>query len=160
MLKIDLITVGKLKEDYLRKACEEYQKRLSAYCKLSILELPESKLPQDPSPAQIADCIENEGQAILSKIPSQSYVITLCIEGDMLSSPQLAQKLSAAQVQGASHISMIIGGSWGLSEKVKQQSQLRLSMSRMTFPHQLARVMVLEQVYRACSINNHSKYHK
>ena len=160
MLKIDLITVGKLKEDYLRKACEEYQKRLSSYCKLNILELPESKLPQDPSPAQIADCIENEGQSILAKIPAQSYVITMCIEGEMLSSPQLAQKISAAQVQGTSHISFVIGGSWGLSEKVKKMSQLRLSMSRMTFPHQLARVMVLEQLYRACAINNNSKYHK
>ena len=160
MLKIDLITVGKLKEDYHSKACEEYQKRLSSYCRLNILELPESKLPQDPSPAQIADCIENEGRSILAKIPPQSYVISMCIEGEMLSSPQLAQRLSAAAVQGASHISVIIGGSWGLAQQVKNQSALRLSMSRMTFPHQLARVMVLEQLYRACSINNNAKYHK
>ncbi len=160
MLKIDLITVGKLKEDYLTKACNEYAKRLSAYSKLNIIELPESKLPQDPSPSQIEECIENEGQAILAKIPTQTYVISMCIEGEMLSSPQLAQKLSAAAVQGASRIAFIIGGSWGLSDKVKQSSQLRLSMSRMTFPHQLARVMVLEQLYRACSINNNSKYHK
>ncbi len=160
MLKIDLITVGKLKEDYLRKACEEYQKRLSAYCKLTILELPESKLPQNPSASQIADCIENEGQSILAKIPAQSHVITMCIEGDMLSSEQLAQKIATTAVQGSGHICFIIGGSWGLSEQVKKRSALRLSMSRMTFPHQLARVMVLEQLYRACAINNNSKYHK
>lgn len=160
MLKIDLIAIGKLKEDYLRKACNEYQKRLSSYCKLNLIELPESRLPQDPSSAQINECIENEGQSILAKIPAGSYVITMCIEGEMLSSTQLAQKLEAAAVSGSSHISVIIGGSWGLAPQVKQLSSLRLSMSRMTFPHQLARVMVLEQLYRACAINNHSKYHK
>lgn len=160
MLKVDLITIGKLKEDYLRKACEEYQKRLSAFCKLTILELPESRLPQEPSQAQIDACIEAERQSILSKIPAQSYVITMCIEGKLLSSVQLASQIEQAAVGGSSHLSIIIGGSWGLSEEVKKISSLRLSMSPMTFPHQLARVMVLEQLYRAFSINNHSKYHK
>ena len=160
MLKVDILAVGKLKEDYLRKACAEYEKRLSAFCKLSIIELPESRMPQEPSQAQITACIENEGQSILNKIPSQSYVIALCIEGKELSSPQLAKELLDASVRGYSHISFIIGGSWGLSPAVKQRADLRLSMSPMTFPHQLARVMVLEQIYRGFSINANSRYHK
>lgn len=160
MLKIDVIAIGKLKEDYLRKACDEYIKRLGAFCRISVIELPESRMPQNPSQAEIEDCIEKEGEFILSKIPPQSHVIAMCIEGELLSSPQLAQKIDRAASAGASHISFIIGGSWGLSPRVKKAAALRLSMSPMTFPHQLARVMVLEQLYRAMSINNHTKYHK
>lgn len=160
MLKIDVIAIGKLKEDYLRKACDEYIKRLGAFCRISVIELPESRMPQNPSQAEIEDCIEKEGEFILSKIPPQSHVIAMCIEGELLSSPQLAQKIDRAASAGASHISFIIGGSWGLSPQVKKAAALRLSMSPMTFPHQLARVMVLEQLYRAMSINNHTKYHK
>lgn len=160
MLKIDVIAIGKLKEDYLRKACDEYIKRLGAFCRISVIELPESRMPQNPSQAEIEDCIEKEGEFILSKIPPQSHVIAMCIEGELLSSPQLAQKIDHAASAGASHISFIIGGSWGLSPRVKKAAALRLSMSPMTFPHQLARVMVLEQLYRAMSINNHTKYHK
>lgn len=160
MLKVDLITVGKLKEDYLRRACEEYQKRLGAFVKLQIIELPEGKMPQDPSAAQIESYLAQEGQSILSKIPAQSFVVAMCIEGQMLSSEQLAETFLRQQTGGISQMSFIIGGSWGLDPAVKQRSNLKLSMSRMTFPHQLARVMLLEQIYRACSINNHSKYHK
>lgn len=160
MLKVDLITVGKLKEDYLRRACEEYQKRLGAFVKLQIIELPEGKMPQDPSAAQIESCLAQEGQSILSKIPAQSFVVAMCIEGQMLSSEQLAETFLRQQTGGISQMSFIIGGSWGLDPAVKQRSHLKLSMSLMTFPHQLARVMLLEQIYRACSINNHSKYHK
>ena len=149
MLKVDLITVGKLKEDYLRRACEEYQKRLGAFVKLQIIELPEGKMPQDPSAAQIESCLAQE-----------SFVVAMCIEGQMLSSEQLAETFLRQQTGGISQMSFIIGGSWGLDPAVKQRSNLKLSMSRMTFPHQLARVMLLEQIYRACSINNHSKYHK
>lgn len=160
MLKLEILCVGKLKEDYLRKACAEYEKRMGAFAKVSITELPESRLPQEPSPAQIEDCIRKEGQTILSRIPSQAQVITLCIEGEMLSSPQLAARMQQLQNQGASHLIFVIGGSWGLAEEVKARSGLRLSMSRMTFPHQLARVMVMEQLYRALNINQGGKYHK
>lgn len=160
MLKIDLITVGKLKEDYLRRACEEYAKRLGSYCKLQIIELPEYKVPQNPSDSHISACIEQEGQSILAKIPPQSFVVAMCIEGKMLSSEELAQTFIQVQNRGFSQLSFLIGGSWGLSDEVKKRADLKLSMSRMTFPHQLARVMLLEQTYRACSINNNSKYHK
>ena len=160
MLKIDLITVGKLKEDYLRRACEEYTKRLGSYCKLQIFELPEYKVPQNPSDAHIANCIQQEGQSILAKIPPQSYVVAMCIEGKMLSSEDLAETFTQVQNRGMSQLSFIIGGSWGLDGAVKARADLKLSMSRMTFPHQLARVMLLEQIYRACAINNHTKYHK
>ncbi len=160
MLKIDVITVGKLKEDYLRAACEEYLKRLGLFAKVQVVELSEYKVPQNPSQPQIETCLKQEGQAILSKIPAQSFVVAMCIEGKMLSSEQLAETFLQAQNRGSSQISFVIGGSWGLDETVKQRADLRLSMSRMTFPHQLARVMLLEQIYRACGINNHSKYHK
>lgn len=160
MLKADIITVGKLKESYLRDACGEYLKRMGAYCKGSVIELPESRLPQEPSPSEIAACIQKEGQAILGRLPAQGYVIALCIEGEMITSPQLAQKLQQVQNQGVSQLAMVIGGSYGLAQEVKDRADFQFSMSRLTFPHQLARVMVLEQLYRALSINNHSKYHK
>ena len=113
MLKIDLITVGKLKEDYLRRACEEYAKRLGSYCKLQIFELPEYKVPQNPSDAHIANCIQQEGQSILAKIAPQSYVVAMCIEGKMLSSEDLAETFTQVQNRGMSQLSFIIGGSWG-----------------------------------------------
>lgn len=160
MQKIDLLCIGKLKESYLRQACQEYEKRLSAYCKLSIIELPECRLPQDPSPAQIAQGLAQEGQSILQKLSPQATLISLCIEGEELSSPQLAQRMAAFAAKGSGHLAFAIGGSWGLDPAVKARSALRLSMSPMTFPHQLARVMVLEQLYRACSINHNGKYHK
>ena len=160
MLKVDLITVGKLKEDYLRRACEEYQKRLGAFVKLQIIELPEGKMPQDPSAAQIESCLAQEGQSILSKIPAQSFVVAMCIEGQMLSSEQLAETFLRQQTGGISQMSFIIGGSWGLWEEVKRKAALRLSMSPMTFPHQLARVMLCEQIYRAFQIAHSGKYHK
>ena len=160
MLKVDLITVGKLKEDYLRRACEEYQKRLGALVKLQIIELPEGKMPQDPSAAQIESCLAQEGQSILSKIPAQSFVVAMCIEGQMLSSEQLAETFLRQQTGGISQMSFIIGGSWGLWEEVKRKAALRLSMSPMTFPHQLARVMLCEQIYRAFQIAHSGKYHK
>lgn len=160
MLKVELICIGKLKEDYLRKACAEYEKRLASFCKLEVIELPESKVSQNPSDAEIAACIQKEGEKILSKISPQSYVVTLCIEGEMVSSPELAKKVQQIQNQGDSRLVLIIGGSFGLSQEVKELSRWKFSMSPMTFPHQLARVMVLEQLYRAMGINNNSKYHK
>lgn len=160
MLKIEVIAIGKLKEDYLRAACGEYSKRLGAFCSFSVTELKEYKLPDNPSPAQIEKCIQEEGREILSRVPRGCALITLCIEGQMLTSPQLAVQLEEIAAQGSSHVVLIIGGSYGLSEEVKGKSRLRLSMSRMTFPHQLARVMLLEQLYRACTINAGTKYHK
>lgn len=160
MLKVELICIGKLKEDYLRKACAEYEKRLVSFCKLEVIELPESKVSQNPSDAEIAACIQKEGEKIISKISPQSYVVTLCIEGEMVSSPELAKKVQQIQNQGDSRLVLIIGGSFGLSQEVKELSRWKFSMSPMTFPHQLARVMVLEQLYRAMGINNNSKYHK
>ena len=160
MLKIDLITVGKLKEDYLRRACEEYAKRLGSYCKLQIFELPEYKVPQNPSDAHIANCIQQEGQSILAKIAPQSYVVAMCIEGKMLSSEDLSETFTQVQNRGMSQLSFIIGGSWGLWEEVKRKAALRLSMSPMTFPHQLMRVILLEQIYRSFRIIQGEPYHK
>ena len=160
MLNVTLLTVGKLKEAYWRSACEEYLKRLGAFCRPNIVEVEEYRLPDKPSQAQIEAGLEAEGKKLLEQIPSGSYVITLCIEGKELSSTQLAEKLANVSVQGHSRVVMIIGGSFGLSNAVKARSDLRLSMSPMTFPHQLARVMVLEQLYRALGINAGTKYHK
>lgn len=160
MLTVNLICIGKLKEKYLTMACEEYQKRLGAFCKLQIIELPEYKLPSDPSQSQIDKGIEEEGKSILGKMKPGAYQIPMCIEGKLLSSEKLAQQLHEAAVAGKSEVNFIIGGSYGLSEEVKKKGNLRLSMSPMTFPHQLARVMLLEQIYRSFQINHHGKYHK
>lgn len=160
MLNIELITVGKLKEDYLRNACAEYIKRIGAYAKIKVTELAESRMPDSPSDKEIANALENEAKAILAAVPKDSAVITMCIEGKTMSSEDFSARLEKFAVDGKSTISIIIGSSWGLSETVKKASSLRLSMSPMTFPHQLARVMVLEQIYRALSISNNGKYHK
>lgn len=160
MLNVTLLTVGKLKETYWRAACEEYEKRLGAFCKANIVEVEEFRLPAKPSQAQIDAGLEAEGKRLMEQIPAGSYVITLCIEGKELSSTQLARRMSEVAVQGYSRVVMIIGGSFGLSPAVKARSDLRLSMSPMTFPHQLARVMLLEQIYRGCKINAGEKYHK
>ena len=159
MLTIQLICMGKLKESYWREACAEYAKRLSAFCRFSILELPESRLPDAPSPAQIEAALRDEGEKILAAA-GNAPLLTLCIEGKPLSSEQLAEKLNAMAVNGASRICFVIGSSFGLSDAVKRAAAFRLSMSSMTFPHQLARVMLCEQAYRAFQILNHGKYHK
>lgn len=158
MLTVNIICIGKLKEAYLRDAQVEYQKRLGAFCKLNIIELNESKLPNDPSDALIQKGMEIEAETILSKL--KGYVVPLCIEGKILSSEELASKMSDISLNGTSEISFIIGGSFGLSDAVKQKADFKLSMSKMTFPHQLARVMLLEQVYRGFQINANGKYHK
>lgn len=160
MLGITLLTVGKLKERHWRDACDEYVKRLSGYCKLGVLEVEECRLPDHPSAAQIAAGTLNEGDQILSRIPAGSFIISMCLEGRELSSEALARQLEQLPLQGKSHITFIIGGSHGLSDRVKVRSHLRLSMSPMTFPHQMARVMLLEQIYRALSITAGAKYHK
>lgn len=160
MLHVRLICVGKLKEKFYREACAEYEKRLKGYCKLEIIELTEQRLPDSPSQAQIDAALTKEAEAIRTKIPAGSAVVAMCIEGGMLSSEQFADKLSKWMGSGVSHISVLIGGSCGLDESLKKSAQLRLSMSPMTFPHHLARVMVLEQLYRALNIASGGKYHK
>lgn len=159
MLTVQIICVGKLKEAYWRDACAEYAKRLQAFCRFSIFELPESRLPENPSPAQVASALKSEGEKLLAA-SSGSARIALCIEGKSLSSEQLAEKMDAMSVNGASSFSFLIGSSFGMSEEVKQAADFRLSMSPMTFPHQLARVMLCEQVYRAFQISHNGKYHK
>ncbi len=152
--------MGKLKEGYFKEACAEYAKRLGAYCRLKITELPESRLSDNPSEKEIAAALENEGKQILTLIPQSAAVIPLCIEGTELSSEMLAWRLDKLMTEGTSCICFIIGSSYGLSDSVKKRAVLRLSMSPMTFPHRLARVMLLEQIYRSFSILGNGKYHK
>lgn len=158
MLEIKLICVGKLKEKYWRDAVGEYAKRLSAFCRFSVIELNEARLPQNPNDAEIARALEEESRAILAAA-GRSAVYPLCIEGKLLSSEQLAAEIADAAVGGASSLAFVIGSSHGLHPSVKAAGK-RISMSPMTFPHQLARVMLCEQVYRAFSINAGTKYHK
>ncbi len=161
MLSVNIICIGSLKEKYLTMACEEYIKRLGAFCKLKVTELNEYKLPSNPSSSQIQKAVLEEGNSILSVLNAKnSYNIAMCIEGKHLSSEQLARQLEKISVGGQSSICFLIGGSYGLYDEVKKKADLNLSMSSMTFPHQLARVMLLEQVYRAFQINNNGKYHK
>lgn len=160
MLHITVLCVGKLKESYWRDACDEYIKRLGGFCKCQVVEVAEERLPDNPSAAQISATIEAEGERLLSQIPKDSTVIALCIEGKEMDSPALASYIQNKAVDGVSHIVLVIGGSWGLSDIVKSRARLRLSMSPLTFPHQLARVMLLEQLYRAFQIQNCGKYHK
>ena len=160
MLTVNILCVGSLKETYWREACAEYAKRLAAFCKFNIVEVPESRLPKSGSDADIARVIDSEGERLLDKCAPGSFVVAMCIEGRELPSPALAQKLTQLAVDGKSRVNFIIGGSYGLSDAVKARADLRLSMSPMTFPHQLARVMLCEQIYRAFSINADTKYHK
>lgn len=157
MLKIQVIAIGKVKEDWMRQGIAEYQKRLGAYCRFEIIELEEYRLPDNPSEAEIARGLEEEGNRILKK--AAGLIFPLCIEGEMLSSPQLAQLISSS-AQKSGCLSFIIGGSFGLSPRVKAAAAQKISFSRLTFPHQLARVLLCEQLYRACSINAGAKYHK
>ena len=160
MLNVKLICVGKMKEKFYIGAAEEYIKRLGAYCKLEIDELPESKLPQDPNDAQITAALQKEAQLIEAKIPKGAWVCAMCVEGDMLSSEQLAERIGRLAVEGSGKLCFIIGGSVGLHDSIKALADMKLSMSRMTFPHHLARVVLLEQIYRAFKINEGSRYHK
>lgn len=160
MLHVRLICVGKLKETFYREACVEYEKRLKGYCRLEIAELTEQRLPERPSQAQVDAALHKEAEAIRAKIPSGSQVIAMCIEGKQLSSEQLADRLDSWMSSGTSQICILIGSSCGMEEALKQSAQLRLSMSPMTFPHHLARVMVLEQLYRALNLAAGGKYHK
>ena len=160
MLSVHLICVGKLKETFYREAVEEYTKRLKGYCKLNLVELPEVKLPQDPSQGEIQAALEKEGEAIRAKIPAGSSIVAMCVEGKTRSSEELAKLVDTWSMNSAKHLVFVIGGSYGLHPSIKAEAWERLSMSPMTFPHHLARVMVLEQIYRAFKINEGSSYHK
>ncbi len=159
-MKITCITVGKIKENYLKMAIEEYTKRLSKYCKLEIIELLDEKTP-DNAPKLLEEQIkQKEGERILRAIGKDSYKIALAIEGKQFGSVEFSNQLEKLGVNGVSHITFIIGGSLGLSKEVLKQADLLLSFSKMTFPHQLMRVILLEQVYRAYRIQNGEPYHK
>ena len=160
MQHVTVLCVGKLKESYWRDAVAEYAKRLSAFCRFTVIEVDEERLPDAPSAAQIAHTLEEEGKRLLSRIPRDALTVALCIEGKTVSSEMLSARLSSWALDGKSHIVFVIGGSFGLSDEVKNAATLRLSMSPMTFPHQLARVMLLEQIYRAFQIASGGKYHK
>ncbi len=160
MQKVTLLCVGKLKESFYISAVAEYQKRLQRHCQLSIVELPEQKLPENPSLSEIEQALSREAAAIEEKIPKGSTLIAMCIEGKELSSMQLSQKVADYAASGASSLVFVIGGSFGLHESVKRRADFKLSMSPMTFPHHLARVMLLEQVYRAYQILGGTRYHK
>ena len=159
-MKITLITVGKIKEKYLKDAIAEYSKRLSRYCKLEIIEVADEKTPDNAS-ATVEDGIrDKEGERILKYVKDDAYVITLEIKGKLLTSEELAEKIDTLGIHGSSHIIFIIGGSIGLGKEVLKRSDYALSFSKMTFPHQLMRVILLEQIYRSYRIISHEPYHK
>ena len=160
MQKVTIICTGKLKEKFYLDAAAEYAMRLSRFCTLTILELPEERLPESPSPAQIEAALAREADAVRAKLPAGCLLIAMCVEGQERSSEALARYLAEAAARGAGHIVFLIGSSYGMHHSLKQQADLRLSMSPMTFPHHLLRVMLLEQIYRAYQINAGSKYHK
>ena len=160
MFSITLICMGKCKEKFYISAAEEYAKRLKGYCEFKLLELPEYRLPEDPSPAEITQGLAREAEAIRKAIPKGAWFCVLTPEGKMQSSQELAETLKTVKNSGKSAACFLIGSSFGMEESLKQQADQKLSMSKMTFPHHLARVMVLEQLYRAESIQAGSKYHK
>lgn len=159
MLNVKIIVVGSLKESYLREAAAEYIKRLSAFCSPEVVELREARLPDAPSAGEIAAALADEGKRILAACPARAIKVALCVEGRQLSSPELAEYIGAASAR-AGCLCFIIGGSYGLDDAVKRTCELRLSFSRLTFPHQLMRVILLEAVYRAFNIQRGTKYHK
>ena len=160
MLNITLITVGKIKEKYFTDAIGEYSKRLSRYCKLNIIELKDEPTPDNPSQKETDIILDTEGERIISKIPKGAFIIPLCIEGKKVTSTGFSDLIERTASMGKSEIAFIIGGSMGLSNKVKGLADFKLSFSDMTFPHQLMRVILLEQLYRAFNISEGGKYHK
>ena len=160
MQKVTILCVGKLKEKFYADAVSEYSKRLSRFCKLDIVELNEERLPEDPSPAQIEAALSREADTIRAKLPPAAMAVALCVEGKQRSSEELARLMADSASRGVSHLVFLSGGSFGLHPSIKELAAVRLSMSPMTFPHHLARVMLLEQIYRAYQINAGTKYHK
>ena len=160
MFDITLIAMGKLKEPFYLSAAAEYAKRLAGYCRFTLLELPEVRLPENPSPSEIAQGLEKEADAILARIPKGAWLCVFTPEGKTLSSEDFAAKLREVKNAGKSSACFLIGSSFGIAPRVKARADFRLSMGPMTFPHHLARIMVLEQLYRAEAIQAGSKYHK
>ena len=160
MFDITLIVMGKLKEKFYLSAAAEYEKRLKGYCSFRLLELPEHRLPEDPSPAEIQAGLDKEAELIFAKVPKNSWLCIFTPEGKILSSEEFAGKLKEVKNMGKSSACFLIGSSFGISQRVKDKADFKLSMGRMTFPHHLARIMVLEQLYRAEAIQAGSKYHK
>lgn len=160
MIKIKIIALGKLKEGYLRQASEEYFKRLSAFAKVEIAELEPVRLSDNPQNAEIEKALDTEATQILKKLDPNDYVVAMCIEGSQMSSEELSEKLSSLINLGSGSFVFIIGSSFGLSKEVKKRADLKISFSKMTFPHQLFRIMLLEQIYRAFKIKQGSNYHK
>ena len=159
-MKITVISVGKIKEKYFTGAIEEYAKRLSRYCKLDLIEVPDEKTPDGASEGLELQIKEKEGERILQKIPDGAFVVALAIDGKMLDSEELAGQMERWNVGGISHVVFLIGGSLGLAPTVLKRADYKLSFSKMTFPHPLMRVILLEQVYRSFRIRNHEPYHK
>ncbi len=159
-MKIKIVCVGKLKEKYLADGIAEYCKRISRFAKVEIVEINDEKIPDNASDALCAQIKNTEGDKILSKLGRDEYRVALCVEGGQMSSEQLADKISSVTLSGKNTIAFIIGGSLGLSDSVKDKADLRLSFSKMTFPHQLMRLILTEQVYRAFKINANEQYHK
>lgn len=160
MFDITLICMGKLKEKFYLSAAQEYTKRLGGYCTFHLIELPECRLPENPSPAEISAGLNKEAELILQKIPKNAWFCIFTPEGKLLSSEALAAKLSDIKLSGKSGACFLIGSSFGIAPQIKEKADFRLSMSPMTFPHHLARIMVMEQLYRAEAIQAGSKYHK
>ena len=160
MFEITLIAMGKMKEKFYLSAAAEYEKRIKGYCSFKLIELPEVRLPEDPSPAEITAGLEKEADVILSKVPKGAWFCVFTPEGKELSSEQFAKTLSEVKISGKSAACFLIGSSFGMAQKIKDKADFRLSMGKMTFPHHLARIMVLEQLYRAEAIQAGSKYHK
>ena len=159
-MKITILCVGKVKEKFYRDAIDEFSKRLSRYCKLEIVEVADEKTEEQASETEIRIIKEKEGERLLKNIKEDAYVITLCIDGKQLDSEELCEKMEKLGVQGTRHIYFVIGGSLGLSENIIKRADFKLSFSKMTFPHQLMRVILLEQIYRGYRIMNHEPYHK
>ncbi len=160
MFTITILTVGKLKEKFYQAACEEYRKRLGSFCSCMLIELPECRLPEDPSLGDIQAGLSREAEEIRKKLPKGAFLCVCTPEGRMLSSEELAETMGQVKLSGRSSICFVIGSSYGIDPSVKAMADLRLSMSKMTFPHHLFRVMLLEQLYRAESIQTGTKYHK
>ena len=160
MLGIKLICVGKMREKFYIDAFNEYSKRLAAYCRFELIELPETRLPESPSQAQINAALEKEAAEIMKNIPSDAYTVALCVEGRQMPSEDMAALISERENSGKPKLCFLIGGSFGMAEAVKKRADMRLSMSKMTFPHHLARVMLAEQIYRGFKIKEGSRYHK
>lgn len=160
MQKVTVLCVGKLKEKFYTEASAEYVKRLGRHCKIEIVELPEFRLPEAPSEGDVQRALTQEAAAIREKLPKGGAVIAMCIEGKLLSSEDLSKKLEQLAVSGKTQLTFLIGGSFGLHQSIKDMADLKLSMSPMTFPHHMARVMLLEQIYRAYQISDGTRYHK